>query len=68
MMEYAKIVKALTANFVLLERMKILQPITVENFCDCENALIMQKLVIYKEEPGSGYNQASCYLYRVKSP
>ena len=41
MMEYAKIVKALTANFVLLERMKILQPITVENFCDCENALIL---------------------------
>ena len=41
MMDYVKIVKALTANFVLLERMKILQPITVENFCDCENILIL---------------------------
>ena len=40
-MDYAKIVKALTANFVSLERMKILQPITVEHFCDCENILIL---------------------------
>ncbi|MEM7383224.1 MAG: AraC family transcriptional regulator [Bacteroidota bacterium] len=41
MMDYDKIVKALTANFVSVESLKIIQPCTVDNFCDFENLLIL---------------------------
>ena len=40
MMEYSKLIEALTTNFVAAGSIKVLQPLTVENFSDVENILL----------------------------
>ena len=41
MVELHKLIKALTAKFVAATSMKVLQPLTIENFYDIENILIL---------------------------